>query len=422
MGSPRPAPALLLALALSAAVTGISPGWAQIQGRCVAFCGEGSSSPPSGSSAGPRRGAPSQAERRSQEFDQLDLLGGKALDRGDPEAAIRYYTEALKLKPSAYNTRANLANAHSELGIQAYKRGDLASAVKWLEQALAIYQQAIAAGLSGKYLESYKRNLAQARDQLAHRERLLAQSRVGRIPDPAGSRSAPSPAPAPAVAPATDASVVDLRHLDPNKPAVVDPRIVRGGDPAARAQVVALRRVQTEKLRDAVAGPAATQPERAVPDQKNRTTVLLDALEAGQTDWLRSFKYLKEAQNRFPGDAAIRDAMSYFQGLVTGLAFLGAGGASLGEASFAILLDRQEAELAEGLARKLGGQPDPKVEYRTWSLLERARALVAADAPNYEAALKLYRQAHETKPDHAGIRDELNYMEGFHVGQLKRSR
>ncbi len=200
---------------------------------------------------------------------------------------------------------------------------------------------------------------------------------------------------------------VDLRLMDPNHPMVVQQNVVSGGlKPSAEAL-----RVDSERLSDAVAAQKKTST-----GNKQRTEVLLDALEVGQTDWRESWKYLKEARTKYPKDMAIRDAFEFFKGMTSGLDQV----QDLRYKEFyREMLSELDEETMKALLpdKKVEGYPD--LDYKTWALIERAKATLRDEThdPDYETALRLLRQARKRSPDHLGLRDRTNFIDGLNTAQ-----
>lgn len=348
----------------------------------------------------------------------MNDLGSAARERGDFEAAIDYYREALQSSPADEATRRNLGHAQNELAIRLGERGDYAGAVSLLEAAI---QNRPDDDVVRQNLAAYRATISRQHEEAERQKQLDRSKRVigGMLNDLAeefGTSSSPNSSGASGglnfadsggaevasnglsfmtpgmqtTSPANqDTSVVDLTFMDPNKPMVVDPRTVEG-EAAARGPTP----LQTAELRDAVRSAEATGGNR-------KTEILLDALEVGNTDWTLSLSYLEEARHRFPGDLAIRDALATLMGIN---ATFGLDGGSVFPNFGSDML---------GSFGDIAG-----LDYETHALLQRAAAKfsTAMTSSDWEVVHRLFAQAHERMPHQLRIRDWANYSEGTVIG------
>ncbi len=396
---------------------------------------------------------------RGQQAAQLRRQAWDARNSGDLETAARLFTEAARLRYGRDGIiNENLADTLNELGMRVSYTGNYA-------QAIALFEAGLEAmsgnpdftynpgSLYARTYDAIRENMRRARNSLAQiqaeqaRQAELERQRraeelaraAGRIDDvlggisdslgadggnavPVGSDfdSDPDTNLSDAVAgadqpssglgtrtPATgsnasvfvDSNVVDLRDLDGDRPITVDPSVLRA--PSTTPALASMsRQAQTQWVQQS--GNALRVP---APASKNRTTVLLDALEVGRTDWEESFEWLTTARERYPDDLDVRDAHRYFAGLTSGMG-------QCPRCDAACLRQVIQESFDDAV---LGRTPQEQYDYETWSLLERGFALTAKADPSsedFEVALRLYRQAYERNPEELNLRDILNFTEG----------
>lgn len=180
-----------------------------------------------------------------------------------------------------------------------------------------------------------------------------------------------------------EASVVDLRHLDPDAPITVDIATVRGTQGAAVRSPSQLR-------------SHPDLPGGADVSENRRTTVLLDALEVGPNDWEAGFQYLEDAMRRFPDDPVIRDTYQFLLGMT-----------SVGEViDYPGREERHDRDLLHRTVSEPSG-PLEGIDYESWSLVRRAQR-----AGETERARDLWRKAWERNQDNRMLRDIYHFVDG----------
>ena len=139
----------------------------------------------------------------------------------------------------------------------------------------------------------------------------------------------------------------------------------------------------------------------AVSSGGDKTRVLLDALGVGGGSWQKTLAYLADARRRYPNNLAVRDAAAMVSGITLGIV---EKPPSLG---IDVIIEQQ------GL------------NYETWSLVERSythgkRAIESSGASDFDRGIReltiarrLLQQAQEKAPNNLGIRDRINFLEGW---------
>ena len=340
--------------------------------------------------------------------------------RGDLDAAIDYFREALASNPGDEAVRHNLGFVQNEQAIQFGARGDYAAAVTLLEAAarnrpdddvilsnLAAYRAALdqqrqearwqqQLGTAKQVIGGMLNNLADAwgtansSNSDAATDGMDFAAPDGAAVESGGLEFVAPGEPVKTVPPANqDSSVVDLTFMDPDAPMVVNPRTVKENEPTP-SQIE--QPVQTEQLKDAIKSGELSGDVR-------KTEILLDALEIGATDWNASLSYLDQARQKYPDDLAVRDAMTTLMGIV---GVLDDGGSS--------------ANFGAGLLEPL--DVDTGLDYETWALLQRASVKISSanNSVDWQVVHGLLEQAHEKSPEQLRIRDWANYTEGTVIG------
>jgi len=197
----------------------------------------------------------------------------------------------------------------------------------------------------------------------------------------------------------------DLTDLDPKWPIVVDPKQVQERTP------LALQRA-------------------------NRTTHhLLDALEAGHGDWRKSIGFLRDKLKEKPGDKNLTDALNLVRGYYNG--YLGAKEVSDNYYKYGVRqwLDGDFDGAARAFARACRENPDDTLLFKSFAhtlglrdasgQCDGAYACSHIDIPRralvdelgireeMERNLAEARLALSVDPANAGLRADLNYLEGL---------
>ena len=101
---------------------------------------------------------------------------------------------------------------------------------------------------------------------------------------------------------------VDLKSIDPSKPPTVSPKEVKGEADSQKG----LRTNYVPK-------PALASLEDYHYDKKERTDIILDALEVGRGSYIRSVRHLENyLKSVEPNNVKVQEALSYIQGMAEG--------------------------------------------------------------------------------------------------------
>ena len=367
---------------------------------------------------------PTQEQIRAQKADELNSLGLAAKRRGDYEAAIGYYRQALEYDPTNEIIRSNLGKAQNKLGLQAYEREDwdYAAAVRLFEQALqnkpdseAIRQNLVYArsALEGEQREAERQRQADAEEAESQRQadaeeaesqRQLEQAKQtigGMLDDLASQWGVPTPSggsgsldfASPGGTAVAAASLVFIAPGESlfSKPSKAVPVDVRDLEVATGEAFK-----QGQDLRDYV--QQADWPVQV------KSAFVLGVLMAERGRYDEAFDYFLDAAHAAPYDPAqgtpydpiIRDALQEAMRLKAAKAESAADAGYLAE----------EVVDPDGLSHL--------------PLKARAGVMVAAasvSVGDYDAAVRILGEAAEAAPGDEGIRDALVY-----VRQLKAAR
>ena len=158
------------------------------------------------------------------------------------------------------------------------------------------------------------------------------------------------------------------------------------------------KQVLPEKLK-------ATLKSSAVSSEGEKTRVLLDALEVGSGSWQETLAYLALMRRRYPDNLAVRDAAAMVDAITFG---------------YEPIEEKPE----------LGIYPivDPEgLNYETWSLVERSyahsnRGFESNSVRDFDSGIRgltiarrLLQQAQVKAPNNLGIRDRINWLEGYTI-------
>ncbi len=225
---------------------------------------------------------------------------------------------------------------------------------------------------------------------------------------------------------------VDLTFLDPNKPLVVDPRVIKGQKTPEEASkerekefkagaeknlaLLSVKKGDYEKAIFYLMEAQKTNPndenikkslavvfhlkEDKMANNKTspRAVALMDAFEYGKTDWKKSLDYLKEWYTANTDNMGIRDAYHFSEGLAVGFDY--------------------DFKTREFLPTPFLRQPLSKPVIELTS-----KGIDAIESKNFGKALHYFKEAQKLSPTHIGIRDTLNYTEGLYAAQQwKRSQ
>ena len=176
-----------------------------------------------------------------------------------------------------------------------------------------------------------------------------------------------------------DASVVDLSHLDMHRPIAVLPK------------ATGVASLPPDDFRDQVKSSAISRGDQ-------RTKWLLDSLEAGNGSWQASLDFLDKLSRRFPDNLAIADAGAMMLGMYVTLdekydRFLPSIDETLLDADTLSLVWRAYAKLDLAMVYSRGGP-------------------TARSTQEVDAAVRLFEQAHDSRPGDAAIRAAYNYYTG----------
>jgi tetratricopeptide (TPR) repeat protein len=213
---------------------------------------------------------------------------------------------------------------------------------------------------------------------------------------------------------AGDPSVVDLRHLDPNKPVTVDGSAIKGttklnmADKAFKnpnylkgfdilingdsdAAIACFEKVIKDMpdnilVRDSLELAREAKNEK---DSKDKDSAALEvAIKGAKTavfdkDYEKGLAILKKANAINPANEGIRDAMKYIEGVVSGMK----------------RAKKEDGRVNEIKAVKIAAECLPSIEVR-----------------DYKGALKILQEAHFVKPDDAQINDLIETVKKWDKG------
>lgn len=363
-----------------------------------------------------------ERQRRIQESLRINHEGVKCYNRKDFDCALQKFTEALKWNKDDQQIKKNLQDAMeakaTELnnkGYDFYLRGNYDEAITFFKEA-------------GQYLrnpdiEKNLRKAEKAKQEKAAQQQKEAEARskisdmMENLSKELGSSGSKAP---------LSSDTVDLTFLDPNKPIMVDPRVVKGAmtpkegekerekdfktGTETKLALVAIREKNYEKAIFYLMEARKTKPEdedikkslafvyhlkeirKGHKEPSPKATALLDAFQYGNGNWKKSMDYLKEWCKASPDNFGVRDALNFTEGLAKGLN-----------------KDTGPWEILPS--------PYPAQQWsRPVSELIK-KGLDAVMKSNAEAAYHYFKQAHKLSPTDVGIRDTLNYTEGVCAGE-----
>ncbi|MCL5036164.1 MAG: hypothetical protein M1269_03500 [Chloroflexi bacterium] len=212
-------------------------------------------------------------------------LGNKAYSEGNFTLAVQKYKEALAYNPNENDAkvlRRNLSKAFAELGNKACREGNITLAIQKYNEALTYDPDN----------KDIRDGLQIAEQKLADKNRIAEiKPKVEKIIDQIaaemgsqGAYGAPGGGQSGGTSSGSgDSSAVDLTFLDPNKPIVVDPNVVKGNP----------RRIPV-------------QPGSCTPKGENYDKGF-DDLRKG--DIASAIEYFKKAEAENPDNPLVRNAM-----------------------------------------------------------------------------------------------------------------
>jgi Flp pilus assembly protein TadD len=280
------------------------------------------------------------------------------------EMALEEFLKALRLNPTPPVYRKNASQMYTLLAARAARDGKLRQAERLLQQALPLNPSD--ARIPAMLRDIRERLGDKARlNEVGPRIQRWVEDVAAELAGPGGrdavgslspmettaGTAAPGAQAAPAGSTPVDSSVVDLRHLDPDRPIVVDPNIPKGRP----------RRIAAQASVETLSNPSYLQG--------------FDALRRG--DPAAAIKSFQEALRARPEDPLVRNAL--------------------------------------GLAEDVLKARQQKQERRAQALHEVSGAIHALRENDMPTALERARRAHQLQPEDLGIRDGLNLIEGMYI-------
>ncbi|MFH0787169.1 MAG: tetratricopeptide repeat protein [Pseudomonadota bacterium] len=361
-----------------------------------------------------------EQQRRIQEASRLNKEGIKCDARKDYDCAIEKFEQAIRLNPNNETFKRNLrilkGKKANKIGNDYFSQGNFDLAIEFYKKSLEIYP-----GDPGNVTQD---NLRQAREAKKRKEANIereqkqaeARSKISDMMENLSKELGSSGSKAP-----LSSDTVDLTFLDPNKPIMVDPRVVKGAMAPKEAEkerekdfktgtetklaLVAIREKNYEKAIFYLMEARKTKPEdedikkslafvyhlketrKGNKEPSPKATALLDAFQYGNGNWKKSMDYLKEWYKASPDNFGVRDALNFTEGLAKGL--------NKDTGPWEILPSPYPAQQWSRPVSEL--------------IKKGLDAVMKSDA---EAAHHYFKRAHKLSPTDVGIRDTLNYTEG----------
>lgn len=391
-----------------------------------------------------------ERQRQIQESLRINHEGVKCYNRKDFDCALQKFTEALKWNRDDQQIKKNLQDAMeakaTELnnkGYDFYIQGKYSEAITFFKEAWQYHRNP---DIEKNLLKAEKAKQEKAAQQQKEAESLAKISNmVDNLSRDLGSSGSKAP---------LSSDTVDLTFLDPNKPIMVDPRVVKGtsqgparesGKDQKRDAVVSKKEKPTPKeradklvangldcfargdLNGAIryyrAALKETPNDESIQwvlghslwlrDDKGRkisnpkVEVLLDALKYGDKNWEKSISYLEGAlatEKNKKKARPIKDALDYTRGLYA---------AEQDKERYKELVKQAQA-LADGeLARLLAGEPDAKSQFDYGLQMIREE--------KYQEAVDTFKSLQKKDPKNEYIRSSLNFAEGLYAGKNRQS-
>lgn len=391
-----------------------------------------------------------ERQKQIQESVRINNEGVKCHNKKDFDCAIQKYTEALKWNKDDQRIKKNLQDAReakaTELnnkGYDLYLRGNY-------DEAITLFKEA------GQYLgnpeiEKNWRKAEKAKQEKAAQQLKEAEARskisdmMENLSKELGSSASKAP---------LSSDTVDLTFLDPNKPIMVDPRVVKGtgqgpakesgkdqkrdavasqkdkpapkeradklvangldcfarGDlnGAIRYYKAALKETPNDESIQWVLGHSLwLRDDKGRKISNPKVEVLLDALKYGDKNWEKSISYLEGAlatEKNKKKARPIKDALDYTRGLY----------AAEQDKERYRELAKQAQVLADGeLARLLAGEPEAKSQFDY--------GLQMIKEEKYQEAVDTFKSLQKKDPKNEYIRSTLNFTEGLYAGKNRQS-
>jgi len=200
---------------------------------------------------------PERQERQEQERKSTEATdkGLECSKKGDYDCAIRHFKEALRLDSDNKAARDKLGSALNRKANKFYEQRDWNRAIKYYKEALEYKpnDKAIQDNLCGAQASAQEERMWKTREAERHRKFAEAKTKMNKMSDDLekdfDNSKAPSTSAGPlsfSDAPSSDAlefavpgeslfskgskssAPVDLMFMEPGKPMVVDPRVVKG--------------------------------------------------------------------------------------------------------------------------------------------------------------------------------------------------
>lgn len=320
----------------------------------------------------------SQFERQKELSRQSNNQGVDYLNRGDTAAAIRFFQQALEHWSDNSEAIANLQTANERLANQLRRALEQqAQEAAWARQIEEHNRQVMAAVTQQFRQAEDKRKREESNRKVQATKNRIDGILQGLSADFDNRSGAATGAPDPDL---DFKPVIEQDSAPHSDPMVVDARHATGPKPL----------------------PAASHPNASRNTKKAsrnpRTTVLLDALEAGLGDWEVSVAHLKNIIQKNPADTAARDAYHFTIGFSSGL---------------------NEREQRFPADRNIYSIPDdPMLGPNGAARAAVDDAVHAAQRKDFEAAYRAFKIAHQADPKNGAIRDEMNLCEGLAAAQV----
>ncbi|MBN2568149.1 MAG: tetratricopeptide repeat protein [Deltaproteobacteria bacterium] len=390
-----------------------------------------------------------ERHERKQKSTEAMKKGLECSKKGDYDGAIDHYREALSLNPDNTAAKTALGLALNRKAIKFHEQRDWNSAIQYYKEALEYKpnDKVIQDNLDRAQVSAKSERMWKTIEAETQRKRAEAKTKIDKMLDeltkdfdnpqvPSTSASslrfsdASSPNALEFVSPgeslfskgSKSSAPVDLTFMDPDKPMVVDPRVVKGEmtpvearkdwedeiKVKARVTLAAalvgqgdydgamsyLRKAEKDRpddlgIKKAITYTMYLRDRKSMPPSP-KAEALLDALEYGKGDWQRSVEYLKDAYKKDPNDLPARDALQFAEGM-SGY-WLHPGEIPL-PSSYKAPLVKSEVQKLED------------------------KGIQSIRAREYEKAYGYFRKAHEQSPEDLGIRDVMNFLEGAWAAQ-----
>jgi tetratricopeptide (TPR) repeat protein len=218
----------------------------------------------------------------------LNQQGNEAGNAGNWKLALELYRKAAQKWPEDANIQINLAVALGNVGLEAMQAY---GSDRNYQFAIQCFEEALTHNPRPKDREAIEKFLLDAKNAIGDQSRLAdVTPAMNKMVDKLSAElTGPSQnnGSSPYV---SDSSVVDLTFLDPNKPIVIDPNVVKGND----------RRIPV-------------QPGSATPKGENYEKGFGELLKMDPTSAL---VYFKQAEAENPDNPLVRDAIDFASALM----------------------------------------------------------------------------------------------------------